>query len=148
MIFSKLFHPKAMSIFNLRQCCKFTIPLASSIYSGIESIPYLGTSPIWTYTKEIRCFQIFYEKLTALKLSALIAETYICEIRETRSLFISPLDYLECLFIAPQSQMNHLKFVSYILSKGKPRKMFFIGTLYWFLRISNFCKFAPSFPTF
>ena len=51
-----------MSIFNLRQCCKFTIPLASSIYSGIESIPFLCPN-IW----ELVPFELIQKKLDASK---------------------------------------------------------------------------------
>ena len=85
MIFSKLFHPKAMSVLNLRQRSKFTVPLANSVYSGIESISFLGPN-IWELVpselieKKLDAFKNFYEELTALKLSVLIAETYIFEI--------------------------------------------------------------------
>ena len=73
MICSRLFHPKAMSNFNLRQRYKFTIPLTNSVYSGAESISFLSLNILELVPselrKEFRCFQIFYEKLTALKLS-------------------------------------------------------------------------------
>ena len=41
MTFSKMFHHKATSRFNLRQDPRFTIPLVDPVYSGTESNSYL-----------------------------------------------------------------------------------------------------------
>lgn len=46
MIFSKLFHFKTTSNFNLLQLPEFTIPLEKYVYSSTESISFLGPQ-IW-----------------------------------------------------------------------------------------------------
>ena len=58
--------PNTMSNFNLHQLSKFTIPLTNSVYSGAESISFLGPK-IWEPVPS----ELIEKKLDAFKLTAL-----------------------------------------------------------------------------
>ena len=58
--------PNTMSNFNLHQRSKFTVPLTNSVYSGAESISFLGPK-IWEPVPS----ELIEKKLDAFKLTAL-----------------------------------------------------------------------------